>query len=107
MPVGPRFCVISGPMRGRHRSSAAARADLRRTAVREGVRRRFAPHQLGHAHAVELAREGLPLFVIQRHLGHSDLGITSVHLQGIANVEISETVHVRRQPMIPQYVLPR
>jgi hypothetical protein len=30
-------------------SSAAARADLRRTAVAAGVRRRFAPHQLRHA----------------------------------------------------------
>jgi site-specific recombinase XerD len=27
-------------------------------AVRAGVRRRFAPHQLRHAHAPELAREG-------------------------------------------------
>ena len=66
-----------------------------------GVRRRFAPHQLRHAHAVELAREGVPLIVIQRQLGHSNLGITSVYLQRIDNAEISETVHARRQPMIP------
>jgi Phage integrase family len=38
---------------------------------------RFAPHQLRHAHAVEMAREGVPLVVIQRQLGHSNLGITS------------------------------
>jgi hypothetical protein len=31
-------------------------ADLRRTAAEAGVRRRFAPHQLRHAHAVEMAR---------------------------------------------------
>jgi len=73
---------------------------LRRTAVRAGVRRRFAPHQLRHAHAVELAREGVPLIVIQRQLGHSNLGITSVYLQGIDNAQIIETVHARRQPMI-------
>jgi hypothetical protein len=30
------------------------------------VRRRFAPHQPRHAHAVEMAREGVPLIVIQR-----------------------------------------
>ena len=29
--------------------------------------------------AVELAREGVPLSVIQRQLGHSNLGITSVY----------------------------
>jgi site-specific recombinase XerD len=46
------------------------------------VRRRFAPHQLRHAHAVELAREGVPLNVIQRQLGHADLGVTSVYLAG-------------------------
>jgi site-specific recombinase XerD len=82
-------------------SSAAARADLRRTAAEAGVRRRFAPHQLRHAHAVELAREGVPLIVIQRQLGHSNLGITSIYLQGIDSAEIVETVHARRQPMIP------
>jgi site-specific recombinase XerD len=69
--------------------------------VAAGVRRRFAPHQLRHAHAVELAREGVPLIVIQRQLGHSNLGITSIYLQGIDNAEIIETVHARRAPMVP------
>jgi integrase len=76
LPVGPLFCILTGATRGRHWSNAAARADLRRTAVAAGVRRRFAPHQLRHAHAVEMAREGVPLIVIQRQ--HSNLGITSV-----------------------------
>jgi site-specific recombinase XerD len=101
LPVGPLFCVLTGPTRGRPWSSAAARSDLRRTAVAAGVRRRFAPHQLRHAHAVEMAREGVPLVVIQRQLGHSNLGITSVYLQGIDNAEIIDTVHARRAPMIP------
>ncbi len=96
LPVGPLFCVINGATRGRHWSPAAARAQLRRTAAAAGVRRRFAPHQLRHAHAVEMAREGVPLIVIQRQLGHSNLGITSVYLQGIDNAEIIETVHARR-----------
>jgi integrase len=52
-------------------------------------------------HAVEMAREGVPLIVIQRQLGHSNLGITSVYLQGIDNAEIIETVHARRAPMMP------
>jgi len=66
MPVGPLLCVINGTTRGRHWSPAAARADLRRSAAAAGVRRRFAPHQLRHAHAVEMARQGDPLIVIQR-----------------------------------------
>ena len=101
LPVGPLFCVINGATGGRPWATAAARAQLRRTAAAAGVRRRFAPHQLRHAHAVEMAREGVPLIVIQRQLGHSNLGITSVYLQGIDNAEIIETVHARRAPMIP------
>ena len=100
LPVGPLLCVINGATRGRHWSPAAARAELRRSR-RAGVRRRFAPHQLRHAHAVEMAREGVPLIVIQRQLGHSNLGITSVYLQGIDSGEIIETVHARRAPMLP------
>jgi integrase/recombinase XerD len=63
--------------------------------------RRRHKHQLRHAHAVEMAREGVSLIVIQRQLGHSNLGITSVYLQGIDSGEIIETVHARRAPMIP------
>jgi integrase len=33
-------------------------------------------------HAVEISREGVPLLVIQRQLGHADLAITSVYLGG-------------------------
>jgi integrase/recombinase XerD len=43
----------------------------------------------------------VPLIVIQRQHGHSNLGITSVYLQGIDNAEIIDTVHARRAPMIP------
>jgi hypothetical protein len=61
LPIGPLFCVISGRTRGRPWTTTGARAELRRTAARAGVRRRFAPHRLRHAHAVEMAREGVPL----------------------------------------------
>jgi integrase/recombinase XerD len=30
-----------------------------------------------------MSREGVPLLVIQRQLGHADLAITSVYLRGI------------------------
>ena len=101
LPVGPLLCVINGATRGRHWSPAAARAELRRTAAAAGVRRRFSPHQLRHAHAVEMAREGVPLIVIQRQLGHSNLGIAGGYLQGIDNAETIDTVHARRAQMIP------
>ncbi len=101
LPLGPLFCVINGPTRGRPWSNSAVRSQLRRLAVGAGVRRRFAPHQLRHAHAVEMAREGVPLNVIQRQLGHVNLGITSIYLQGIDSAEIIGIVNARRAPVIP------
>src|SRR6202042_1099331 len=61
LPIETLFCVIDGPTRGRPWSSAAVRVELRRFASQAGVRRRFAPHQLRHAHAIELAHEGIPV----------------------------------------------
>ena len=101
LPIGALFCVINGPTCGRPWSGPAARTQLRRLAVKAGVRRRFAPHQLRHAHAVEMAREGVPLNVIQRQLGHADLGVTSVYLQGIDNTEVISTVRSRLAPTMP------
>ena len=101
MRVGTRSCVIDGPTQGRPWSPTAARATLRRLALSAGVRRRFAPHRLRHAHAVEMAREGVPLLVIQRQLGHANLGITSIYLQGIDSSEIIDTVHRRPAPVLP------
>ena len=100
LPVGPLFCVIDGPTSGRPWSSANARVEFRRLAAQAGIRRRFAPHQLRHAHDVELAREGVALNVIQRQLGHANLGTTSIYLQGIDPEEIIAAVRTRRAPMM-------
>jgi site-specific recombinase XerD len=100
LPLGPLFCVLDGATRGRPWSATAVRAELRRYALAAGVRRRFAPHQLRHAHAVELAREGVPLPVIQHQLGHSYVSTTSVYLQGINTEEIISAIHARRAPMM-------
>ena len=47
-----------------------------------------------------MVREGMPLNVIQRQLGHADLRVTSEYLHGIDSAEII-TVHARRAPMMP------
>jgi site-specific recombinase XerD len=101
LPIGALFCLINTPRAGAPLSSGAVRHRLRQLGSQAGVRRRFAPHQLRHAHAVEMAREGVPLNVIQRQLGHANLGVTSVYLQGIDTAEIVETVRSRRGPVIP------
>ena len=92
--------MIDGPTRGRVWSASAARIELHQVALKAGVRRRFAPHQLRHAHAAELLHEGIPLPPIQRQLGHSHLSTTGTYLQGIDTEEIIPTVHARRAPMM-------
>ncbi|HEY6777940.1 MAG TPA: site-specific integrase, partial [Thermoleophilaceae bacterium] len=80
LPVGPLFCIIDGPTRGRPWSSAAVRSSSAGSprGRASGVASRR--HQLRHAHALELAREGVPLNIIQRQLGHANLGTTSIYL---------------------------
>ncbi len=56
----------------------------------------------GKRREVEMAREGVPLNVIQRQLGHANLGITSIYLQGIDSSEIINT-----HPRAPRAHAPR
>jgi site-specific recombinase XerD len=42
----------------------------------------------------------VPLNIIQRQLGHANLGTTSIYLQGIDPEEIITAVHARRAPMM-------
>jgi integrase/recombinase XerD len=100
LPVGPLFCIIDGPTRGGPWSGAGVRTEFRRLAAHADVRRRFAPHRLRHAHTLELAREGVPLNIIQRRLGHANLGTTSICLQAIDPEEIIATVPTRRALMV-------
>jgi site-specific recombinase XerD len=100
LPVGPLFCAIVGRTRGHAWSASAARVELHRVAIEAGARRRMAPHQLRHAHAVELVHEGIALPLIQRQLGHAYLSTTGTDLQGISSEEIISTVHSRRAPMM-------
>jgi site-specific recombinase XerD len=65
LPIGAMLRVIHPPTAGRRWEASAGRKQLHHAAVSAGVRRRFAPHQLRHAHAVEMAHEGVPLVVIQ------------------------------------------
>jgi hypothetical protein len=39
--------------------------------------------------------------VIRRQLGHANLGITSIYLQGIDSSEIIDTIQARAAPMLP------
>jgi hypothetical protein len=91
--------VIDGPTRGRARSDSTARVGLRHVSLKAGVRRRFAPHQLPHAHAVELMHERIPLPLSSANSA-TRISTTGTHLEAIDNEEIISTVHARRAPMM-------
>jgi hypothetical protein len=46
------------------------------------------------------ARATRPLNIVQRQLGHANLGTTSIYLQGIDPEEIIIAVRTRRAPMM-------
>jgi hypothetical protein len=54
-----------------------------------------------------MAREGISLIVIRRQLGNTNLGITSIYLEGIDSAEIIDTAHARRAPVVPVSSAPR
>lgn len=55
---------------------------------------------LRHAHAVELAREDVPLPILQRQLGHRNMATTPLYLFGIGAEEVIATVASRPAPMM-------
>jgi site-specific recombinase XerD len=101
LPNGPVFCVIAGVTVGRTWSSSDVRRQLRLAADSVGIKRRVAPHQFRHAHAVDLWRDGIDVFVVQKQLGHARLDVTAHYLSGVAPVELLEPIGRRRPPLMP------
>jgi site-specific recombinase XerD len=101
LPVGPAVLRDRRPHPRRPR--LVKRCGPRRVPPRRRRSRRqatFAPHQLRHALAVELAREGVPLPILQRQLGHRNVATTSIYLSGIGTDEVIATVAARPAPMM-------
>jgi site-specific recombinase XerD len=85
------FCTLTGkPL-----ETAYVRGLLPRLAKRAGIEKRVHPHALRHSHAAELARERLPVNLIQAQLGHSSLATTSRYLAHIAPEELVEAMQRR------------
>jgi integrase len=101
LPAGPVFCVVSGVTAGRGWAASDVRRQMKNTAQAAGVLRRVAPHQFRHAHAVDLWRDGIDVFVVQKQLGHARLDVTAHYLSGVAPVELLEPIGRRRPPLMP------
>lgn len=73
----------------------AVREMLRRVAAKAGLDKRVHPHGLRHAHAAELARDGVPTNLIQKQLGHASLAVTSRYLDHVAPADLIEAIRSR------------
>jgi site-specific recombinase XerD len=100
-PAGPVFCVVSGVTAVQRWTASDVRRQLSRAAKAAGITRRVAPHQFRHAHAVDLWRDGIDVFVVQRQLGHQRLDVTALYLSSVAPVELLEPIGRRRPPLMP------
>lgn len=94
----PMFCVISEPTRGEPIHSAYVRELLKRLAIKAGIEHRVHPHGLRHTHAYELAQEGVPIDVIRRQLGHSNLGTTARYINHLNPRDVVDAIRAREWP---------
>jgi site-specific recombinase XerD len=85
------FCTLAGT----RMSSSYVRAVLPRLAAKAGIQKRVHAHGFRHTHAAELAAEGIPMNIIQRQLGHSNLGTTSRYLDHLRPQEVIEAIQKR------------
>lgn len=91
---GPLFCTLSGgPLQ-----TAYLRQMLPRLAKRAGIEKRVHPHALRHTFTVELAREGVPLHVIQAALGHNNVATTSRYIAHLEPQELVDAIRARVWP---------
>jgi integrase len=91
---GPLFCTLRPPA-GRALSPRYVRAEVGRLAAKAGIQHRVHPHALRHTHACELAREGWPVPLISRQLGHSNIATTDVYLAGLFPSEVVTRARAR------------
>jgi site-specific recombinase XerD len=92
--IGPRrplFCTLEG----RRLDASYVRRLLPRLARKAGIEKRVHAHGLRHAHAAELAAEGVPVNVVQQQLGHGSLATTDRYLRHIAPRERVEAMRER------------
>jgi len=97
----PVFCTISQPNPGQEMHSSVVRECFKDLAVKAGIDKRVHPHGLRHTHASELAREGVPLHVIRKQLGHQDLATTARYIDHLTPWEVIDAIRSREDWATP------
>ena len=88
----PLFAQITKGRVGQPVSQASVRQMLRRRAIKAGVEKRVHAHGFRHSHAANMASAGLPLNVIQRQLGHSNVATTSRYIDHVQPADVVAAV---------------
>ncbi|MCZ6691116.1 MAG: site-specific integrase [Planctomycetota bacterium] len=86
------FCTLSG----KEVQPSYIRALLPRLGRKAGIEKRVHAHGLRHAFSSELAREGVPVPLISRQLGHANIRTTTTYLSGISPEETVKAIRSRR-----------
>lgn len=68
---------------------------LHRLAPRAGITKRVHPHGLRHTCAFDLAMEGMPVTMIQRQLGHTNLNTTERYISHVAPAQLVNAMRAR------------
>jgi len=89
--TAPLFCTLAG----RPLYDSYVRHLLKRLGREAGIEKRVHPHGFRHTHAAELMREGVPINVIAKQLGHSSSSVTARYVDHISPVEVIETMQAR------------
>jgi site-specific recombinase XerD len=85
------FCTLAGqPL-----DDSYIRHLLPRLAAKAAVDKRVHAHGLRHTHASELAKEGVPMNLLQAQLGHASLATTDRYVRHIAPHELVEAMRQR------------
>lgn len=87
----PLFCTLAGePLK-----AAYVRELLPRLAKRAGIRKRVHPLALRYANAAELAEEGMPAPMIDRHLGVAPVGAARRYRRAVNDADVAAAVAAR------------
>lgn len=92
----PTLHPVFSTMRGDAVKGPYVRELLHRLGARAGIAKRVHPHGFRHTCAFEMAMEGVPVHVIQRQLGHSNLNTTERYISHVAPAQVIRAMQARQ-----------
>lgn len=95
------FCTVEGMTKGGHLYQAYFRTALHDLCDKAGIEKRITPHGLRHALALDMDRRHIPLSIIARQLGHSNVSTTATYLRGLSDDEVFDTLAGMQLAMEP------